>query len=64
MEIVACSADKIQKTSLYSSKAGDNMLFMHVIIWLLMQFKALIIPIICILLYFKSISIIYTLFHD
>ena len=32
MEIVACSADKIQTTSLYSSKAGDNMLFMHVII--------------------------------
>ena len=36
----------------------DNMLFMHEITWLLMQFKALIIPNICMLSYFKYILII------
>ena len=39
----------------------DNMLFMHEITWILMQLKALIIPNICMLSYFKYISII--LYH-
>ena len=36
----------------------DNMLFMHEITWLLIQLKALIILNICMLSYFKHISII------
>ena len=44
-------------------EATDNMLFMHEITWLLMQLKALIIPNICMLSYFKYIYIIFVLFH-
>ena len=40
------------------AEAGDNMLFMHVITWLLMQINALIITILCMLSSFKHISII------
>ena len=40
---------------------GDNMLFMHEITLLLMQFKVLLILNICMLSYFKYISIV--LYH-
>ena len=43
------------------SPTVDNMLFIHEFTWLLMQLKALIIPNVCMLSYFKYISII--LYH-
>ena len=39
-------------------RIGDNMHFIHEFTWLLMQIKLLIVLIVCMLLYFKYISII------